>query len=618
MTAVDEWDDVGTVVDDFRRDQWDRPLIMQADGTRTGYTRSSTAAKTIEDTYNLERWARRNVAYGMTYDGSLVARLLAIGSNPAGWDKAEKDAVNKICEDAEKVAQAYKGADIGTALHHLTHRLDRGEDVEAGPYTADLDSYRRTMAGHSLQIAQEYIECRIVNDLLRMAGSADRIVQVDGVYRIADIKTGASVDFGALGWSAQLAAYAGGQLYDVTTEQRIATPPIDQTTGYIIHLPAGKGRCDIYEIDLVAGHRAAELANQIRQIRREAKQWLVPKSTWVVPERPKGDRDQEEPAPDTEAMSVPPRVRIPPTQVAAPSVSTPDVERQAGEEGPPSSSPAHSAAPSASITDVEQQAGAEGGSAAPAHSAADTVIPPPVAQPAPTPVPAAGVGAPTAPGDATSATRRQGLLDRYHALSELDRKRFKTHLGVWENQDLDLVESVLVTIEATANRSRPPVKVAGHLPMSHQFAEAIGVKPAPGWTHAPTPAPDEGDLVDDVDINALKYCYNNLTPDAKQWVAGLVAEGNTANVPWNTGTLHSTRRYQLGRAAVAIAAMPMPNGKGVGTREDAIRGLLDTVGDNLGTFDDMPLGAAIGSLDHIEATRFAALVDDYLIPHSVI
>ena len=278
MTAtapvIDDWDQ--NPVDDYRRDQYGRPYILQPDGTRIGYTRSSTAAKTIDETYNLQRYDVRNVVYGLAYDASLVARTIAIGGNPGTWQKPEKDAVNGIADDARRVAHDYKKADIGSALHHMTHRVDRGEISNFGIYEDDITAYVNACIEARLEINPAYVECRIVNDLLRMAGSADRIVQHDGVWRIADIKTGASIEYGGLGWSAQLSAYAGGVLYDIATEQRLPTPPIDQTTGYIIHLPAGQGRCEIYEVDLVAGHRAAELANEIRAVRKAAKGWISP------------------------------------------------------------------------------------------------------------------------------------------------------------------------------------------------------------------------------------------------------------------------------------------------------------------------------------------------------
>jgi hypothetical protein len=263
-------------VTDFPRDQWGRPLIIPDGGGKPiPYTRASSAAKTVEDTYNLELWARRGHAYGFAHDASLIARVLAIGGNPATWDQTAKSAVDKIVVAAAAVAQAHKGADIGSAVHTLTERRDRGEQVEAGPYQPDLDAYTNALIAAGLTVVD--IECRMVCDSLLMAGTADRIVKdSSGRHFIADIKTGATVDYGALGWAAQLAAYAHSRLYDIDTGTRLATPNLDKTTGYICHLPAGQGRCDLYEIDLVAGYRAAELANEIRNIRRDAKRWITP------------------------------------------------------------------------------------------------------------------------------------------------------------------------------------------------------------------------------------------------------------------------------------------------------------------------------------------------------
>jgi hypothetical protein len=262
---------------DYRRDRWGRPLIVPKGGGKPiPYTRASSAAKTIEDTFNLELWARRNVAYGMARDASLVARVLAVGGDPGSWTQDQKKVVNKIHEDAQKVAQAHKGADIGTAVHTLTERRDRGEDVDGGPYQADLEAYVGALNNARLLVIENYVECRMVCDELEMAGTADRILVHGGDrYYIADLKTGPTVDFGGLGWAAQLAAYANGVLYDVATDERMPTPELDREVGYIIHLPAGQGRCDIYEIDLAAGYRAAQLANEIRATRKASKGWIT-------------------------------------------------------------------------------------------------------------------------------------------------------------------------------------------------------------------------------------------------------------------------------------------------------------------------------------------------------
>ena len=267
---------------DYKRDRWERPLIVPPGGGKpVPYTRSSSAAKTVEDHWNLEMWARRNIVYGVTHDQSLAARALALGGTPQTWTDPQKRLVDKIHEDAAAVAQAHKGADIGTAVHLMTARVDLGEEVDGGPYQADINAYVAALARAGFEVDPLYVECRLVCDPLQMAGTADRILTrvSDRMRFVADIKTGASVDFGGLGWGAQLACYAHGLIYDVEADVRLDTPPMDRTTGIIIHLPAGQGRCDLYEIDLVAGYRAAQLANEIRAVRREARRWMKPLSS---------------------------------------------------------------------------------------------------------------------------------------------------------------------------------------------------------------------------------------------------------------------------------------------------------------------------------------------------
>ena len=130
MSAVEELLAAESVVADYRRDRWDRPLIVPAGGGKAiGYTRASGAAKVIEDTFGLDMWARRNVAYGLALDASLVARVLAVGGNPSTWDDASKKEIARVVEDAAAVAQAHKAANIGTAVHRLTERADGSRTV---------------------------------------------------------------------------------------------------------------------------------------------------------------------------------------------------------------------------------------------------------------------------------------------------------------------------------------------------------------------------------------------------------------------------------------------------------------------------------------------------------
>ncbi|HEY7821440.1 MAG TPA: hypothetical protein VIG24_01330 [Acidimicrobiia bacterium] len=274
---------------DFTRDRWGRPLIEPKGGGKPKpYTRSSSAAKTIEDTFNLELWQRRNIAYGMAQDSSLVARVLAVGGTPSEWDQAAKKQINDICEAAAAVAQAHKAADIGTALHAMVEQVNLGKEVQAGPYEADLAAYRRAIADMGWTINPEFVECRMVCDSLQMAGTCDMIVaDANGNHYVADLKTSASVDYGGLGWAAQLATYAHSELYDPLLNARLQTPEINKEVGYIVHLPAGRGECTIHQVDLAKGFDAAFLANTIRTVRNESKKYLSPVQQSVAPEASK-------------------------------------------------------------------------------------------------------------------------------------------------------------------------------------------------------------------------------------------------------------------------------------------------------------------------------------------
>jgi hypothetical protein len=117
----------------------------------------------------------------------------------------------------------------------------------------------------------------MVCDSLQMAGTCDMLVQNDdGEYFVADLKTSASVDYGGLGWAAQLAAYAHSDIYSPLLQCRLETPVINQQVGYIVHLPAGQGVCTIHQVDLVKGYEAAALANLIRDTRKASKKFITP------------------------------------------------------------------------------------------------------------------------------------------------------------------------------------------------------------------------------------------------------------------------------------------------------------------------------------------------------
>ena len=263
-TAV--WDQFTKV--EPKRDPYGRYLI----GGKP-YTRVTTFAASIDDRHNLELWGRRMVALGLVERSDLFAQVAA------NYD--DKKLLNRLCEDAIEAAKGSAGANTGSALHSMTERVDRGEDfMPPAPWDADLQAYRDTLAASGVRILPDFIERVVVNHTFGIAGTFDRIIEIDGydLPLIADLKTG-SVDhsFGAI--AVQLAAYAyADELYDPATDTTSPMVEVDTERAVVVHLPAGQATCTLHIVDIKQGWEAARLCAQVRQWRQN-RQLAVPFTT---------------------------------------------------------------------------------------------------------------------------------------------------------------------------------------------------------------------------------------------------------------------------------------------------------------------------------------------------
>ena len=238
------------------RDRFGRPMVMEPNGKkRIPYRRTTTFVGCLDDTNGLIKWKARQVALGMGQRSDLV--LAAAAADPA--DKAK---LGEIADKAAEAAKSGAAADIGTALHGFTERIDRGQPLGNIPaeYAADIDAYRKATE----HIEWLGIETFRVHDDWQVAGTADRLGRFPWSDRIkiCDIKTG-SIDYPHK-MSMQLAMYSRSTPYDIATDTRVSDPAeIDLNTGVIIHLPAGQGECTLYEIDLTKGWGACLIARQV-------------------------------------------------------------------------------------------------------------------------------------------------------------------------------------------------------------------------------------------------------------------------------------------------------------------------------------------------------------------
>lgn len=272
-----------TKTDGVRRDRYGRymaptpPSDESPNGGTTDvpYTRATTMAKTISDTFALNQWGKRMVAKGLTLRPDLRALV-------AATPLEDSQTLNKACDDAEAAAGAKVLANLGTARHSLTEMYDRGQPLPPlePQEEADLAAYRTVLAEAGIEVLPDMIERSVFRPDFTVAGTLDRIVRMpDGTLRIADLKTGKDLSYGWGEISIQLAIYQGAEWgYNYQTVKWFAMPVTDPDVGLVIHLPVGKGEATLYDVNLRAGRAGLELAHQVRDWRK-LKTLAVPRQT---------------------------------------------------------------------------------------------------------------------------------------------------------------------------------------------------------------------------------------------------------------------------------------------------------------------------------------------------
>ena len=242
---------------EIKRDRFDRPLVTPPGGGKpVAYTRCTTYVDAVDDKWNLQQWEKRMVATGLSMRPDL---LLSVSAH-----HDDRDKMDRICTDAKEAAAASAKATIGTAVHKLTERIDRGLEVGIVPdaYLADLAAYTET----TKDFKAVHIEKFCVLDSLKIGGTPDRVVSYEGKRFISDVKTG-DVTWGIGKIAAQLSVYARSHLYDVVTGER-TVHGADLEWGLIIHLPAGEGVCTPIWVNLVEGWSNVIVARDVRARRK--------------------------------------------------------------------------------------------------------------------------------------------------------------------------------------------------------------------------------------------------------------------------------------------------------------------------------------------------------------
>jgi len=483
---------------DFTRDRWGRPVIIPPGGGKpTAYGRFSSHGQILEDRFGLERWKVRVAGRGLTLRSDLYAQVAACPAD----DTSRLDELMQAALDA---GGASVGAGIGTALHEFTARVEAGEiglDDVPDPWRADVETYLATINAYGLSVVTDLVEVQLVNDVLQLAGTADRFLRraSDGRLVCADLKTGKKISANPLAYIVQLAAYANSMLYDIATGERREVGDVDLECGLIIHLPSGEARCELYEVDLIAGWEVAQVASEVKSWQK--RKGLVQKISEV-------------------------------THGSAPSV-TAAVE--------------HSS-PGAPAADIRRDWVRDRIKSVVTHS------------------PEAGAALATKwPVDVP--TIRSG---HPHSAEELDQ-----------------IVALLTRIEAEYL-----------VPFSEP--DPTAPKPAKRKTKAAaaSKAPsviDEGALVDDSDLDALKSTIAGLSADQQALIGSWTSEAAAAGRTVSLRILASVRRWSIARAMVFLARLD---------EADVARAAMALVVPDAAQ-PSIPLGAIFGALSSDEANRLA-------------
>lgn len=267
------------------RDQWERPRIMSPTNPAklVGYTRASTLGGTLEDQFNLGQWRMRQVALGIGR-----RRDLALAAQACTAAAVDKDQLASIAEKAMEAAESNAAATIGTAIHAIVDRIDRGEQVpDTGEFDGTLRAYRDVISHFTVHA----IETFVVHDDWQAAGTFDRLVSPlgemtapDGTvfgpdHRLVwDLKTSSTANYFGIKFAVQLAVYAGGVPY-CPRRRRLDWPSrpagvLDlsgepsRDWGLILHAPSGGTTADLWWVDLRQGAELAELACRVRDWRK--------------------------------------------------------------------------------------------------------------------------------------------------------------------------------------------------------------------------------------------------------------------------------------------------------------------------------------------------------------
>jgi hypothetical protein len=250
---------------DVPRDRYGRYLLPDENGEDTGWTRATTFAATLAESYGLRIWEQRQVVWGL----SRRPDLLTLASTISGPE--DKKALGAIVDSAHEAGATQAKANRGSAIHKAIEEVEKGRPFESVPdeLKTDVHGYFQEIASNGLVILPEYVERTCIVPAYRVAGTFDNIVRCsDGKLRILDKKTG-NLDYAAIEFAVQMALYANASAlrnYGSSTYEPM--PEVAKDYAIIAHIEPGTGRTQLHQINIRLGWAWAATCAEVQDIRK--------------------------------------------------------------------------------------------------------------------------------------------------------------------------------------------------------------------------------------------------------------------------------------------------------------------------------------------------------------
>lgn len=255
----------------------------------------SGVAKGFQDSYNIDRKVKRDVAKGMARRPDLCTMVAALGDDDS-WETKKK--IDKIATDAVEASGAWAKANHGTAKHTILERVHKGlslDDVFDDRLVAYADAYRALIERSGLIPIDFLTERFVVYPQEMIAGRMDCAYINKADYRadsllLGDFKSGSRAVAYPHSIVAQLGLYLNAPfLYNEATDE-FDPAPLWGDTIIIAHVPDNLDDFGLWTIDADMARTVALAAlERHRYIRSQAdtlvKQWIVP-STVAQPVDP--------------------------------------------------------------------------------------------------------------------------------------------------------------------------------------------------------------------------------------------------------------------------------------------------------------------------------------------